>query len=61
MRMKTMKWVDRWVGNNEFNRYVDRDKVPPLLGEERNGETYYVNMRPLMLNHWLEQVEAYRR
>jgi asparagine synthase (glutamine-hydrolysing) len=45
-------WVDRFEAVPELERYVRRDRIPPVHGEKRPGVTW-VNLRPLSLNFWL--------
>jgi asparagine synthase (glutamine-hydrolysing) len=45
-------WVDRFEPTPELKRYVDRNRIPEVLGE-KDVWNAWVNLRPLSLNLWL--------
>ena len=48
--------LDHWGADPALERYVDRSKVPGLGRGASDPAANYVNLRPLMLNDWLEQI-----
>ena len=48
--------LDHWGADPALERYVDRSKVPGLSRGAGDPAANYVNLRPLMLNDWLEQI-----
>ena len=47
--------VDQFEPAAQLARYVDRDAVPPVVGEE-DLDAAWMNIRPLSLNHWLQDL-----
>lgn len=50
-------WVDEWQPCPALEPYVLRERVPPVRGAAVKPADAYVNMRPLMLNHWLKHFD----
>jgi len=48
-------WIDRFDAAPGLERYVVRDRIPPVF-HERDSWTAYTNLRPLCLNYWLQSV-----
>ncbi|HET6145790.1 MAG TPA: asparagine synthase-related protein [Candidatus Acidoferrales bacterium] len=49
------QWVDRFEPEARLHKYVDRNKIPAVVGE-RNSLQQWVNLRPLSLNLWLQSL-----
>jgi asparagine synthase (glutamine-hydrolysing) len=54
------RWVDRFVPTPELSCYVNRPAVPPLAGETDLGRIW-THLRPLSLQFWLRNRNAFRR
>jgi asparagine synthase (glutamine-hydrolysing) len=52
LRSNKSSWIDQFEPVEELNYYVDRRKIPPLLGETDRA-AISTNLRPLSLNYWL--------
>jgi asparagine synthase (glutamine-hydrolysing) len=50
-------WMDQFKPGPTLNRYVRRERVPPVCGEKQSWAAW-VNLRPLSLNSWLERCEG---
>jgi asparagine synthase (glutamine-hydrolysing) len=50
-------WVDSYEAVPELSQYVDRNRIPKVLGE-RDAWTAWIHLRPLSLNSWLRSKEA---
>jgi asparagine synthase (glutamine-hydrolysing) len=50
-------WVDGWTAGGEIETYVQAMRIPALRGAESSGGEAYVNLRPLLLERWLEATE----
>lgn len=50
-------WVDTWQPCPALEPYVLRERVPSVRRAEVKPANAYVNMRPLLLNHWLSHLE----
>jgi asparagine synthase (glutamine-hydrolysing) len=50
--------LDDWRADPALERYVDRAKVPGLGRSVSDPVAHYVNLRPLLLNDWLEQIRG---
>jgi asparagine synthase (glutamine-hydrolysing) len=46
-------WVDEFEPVAELRNYVDRKRIPRLLGE-RDITQFWINIRPICLNLWLQ-------
>lgn len=57
LRAPSSAWVDDWAPVAALRRYVDRKRVPRLIGEA-DSHAIWTNVRPLCLNHWLTSVDA---
>jgi len=53
------QWVDDWQSSPALLQYVDREKIPQLVGGSCDPAASYVNVRPLLLQRWLEGVGRY--
>ena len=47
------RWVDAWKPLRELASYTDWSKIPPLDRVGGDALASYVNLRPLLLDHWL--------
>lgn len=54
LKLPDTQWVDQWQPLPELLQYVDRSKIPRLAGGSCEPVASYVNLRPLMLNRWLQ-------
>lgn len=52
------QWVDHWKPRPELHQYVERTKIPSLTGKNYDPSAAYVNLRPLILNKWLENLKG---
>jgi asparagine synthase (glutamine-hydrolysing) len=50
-------WVDEFNPVPALLKYVKREAIPPLLGEKRANHLW-LNIRPLSLNYWLQDLKA---
>jgi asparagine synthase (glutamine-hydrolysing) len=50
-------WVDSFEPVPELGHYVDRRRIPKVLGE-RDSWTAWIHLRPLSLNFWLRSKAA---
>ena len=55
VREQQPAWVDGFVACDEASKYIDRSKVPPILGERDEGLAL-MNLRPLSLDLWLRRM-----
>lgn len=55
LRQPDAQWVDNFDATPELTKYVDRDAVPQVAGEEDPNETW-MNLHPLSLNFWLRNL-----
>ncbi len=58
LRQRGMEWVDRFEPTSEVARYVNRDAIPRVLGEQNRDEAW-TNLRPLSLNYWLQNLREF--
>jgi len=56
LKLPNSQWVDEWQPLPELLEYVERDNIPNLAGGRCEPTTSYVNLRPIMLNRWLQNV-----
>lgn len=55
MVLPESEWLDSWQPSERTQRYVDTRRIPKVAGQNFvSMEHSAVNMRPLMLNLWLE-------
>ncbi|MDX2163484.1 MAG: asparagine synthase-related protein [bacterium] len=56
LRQPGVEWIDHWEAVPELARYVRREAVPSIVGHplKPNPPNQFVNIRPLLLNHWLK-------
>ena len=52
------QWVDHFEPEPALGRYVDRNRVPPVVGEKDYYQRW-INLRPLSLNLWLQTREPF--
>jgi asparagine synthase (glutamine-hydrolysing) len=54
-------WIDRFSLAPELAQYIDRDRVPPVAGED-DSDSLSINLRPFTLNYWLKHaaLEEYK-
>ena len=50
-------WVDSYEAVPELRQYVDRSRIPKVLGE-RDAWTAWIHLRPLSLNCWLRSKDS---
>ena len=55
LKQPSSSWVDHWKAAPELHHYVRRERIPPVSGNVRPSEAY-LNMRPLLLNNWIYQL-----
>jgi asparagine synthase (glutamine-hydrolysing) len=48
-------WIDHFEAAPGLERYVARDRIPPVC-KESDSFSAYINLRPLSLNYWLQRV-----
>lgn len=53
LRDRDARWVDDFDPTPELGKYVERDAVPKVFGEEDPNKAW-MNLRPLSLNYWLQ-------
>ncbi len=53
-RSGTRQWVDHFDPDPRLSKYVDRDAIPRVIGDEDSNRLWQ-NMRPLSLNYWFQQ------
>jgi hypothetical protein len=53
LRQPGHAWLDMFQPTAALERYVDRRAIPAVTGANADGRVY-VNLRPIMLNWWLE-------
>lgn len=54
LQLPDTQWIDEWQPRPELKRYVVRSKISRLAGGISEPLSSYVNLRPLLLNRWLE-------
>ena len=54
LQLPDTQWVDEWQPLSGLLQYVDRAEIPELAGGECEPISSYVNLRPMILNRWLE-------
>jgi asparagine synthase (glutamine-hydrolysing) len=59
LQREESRWIDRFVPTAELNRYVNRRAVPALAGETDLGRIW-THLRPLSLQFWLRNRNAFR-
>ena len=52
-RRRRERTVDDFAPSVELSRYVERSSIPRVAGE-KDSERLWLNVRPFMLNRWLE-------
>jgi asparagine synthase (glutamine-hydrolysing) len=57
LRRPESAWVDSFEAVPELNRFVERKRIPKVLGE-KDGWTAWVHLRPISLNFWLRSEGA---
>lgn len=57
LQREESRWVDQFVAFPALNRYVVREKIPPLFRESDPASTW-TNLRPISLNFWLQEARA---
>lgn len=50
-------WVDTWRPLPELAAYIDWQRIRPLASLGGDALTSYVNLRPLLLDHWLRALD----
>ncbi len=58
LQLPDSQWVDEWQPRSGFRQYIDRSKIPRLAGGICEPLSSYVNLRPLILNRWLEYING---
>lgn len=51
-------WLDSFEPAQRLATYVDRMAVPPVTGGAYDPRVSWLHLRPLMLNYWLESLDA---
>lgn len=55
LKQGEMKWVDEFHLMPSLSKYIVQESIPTLCGmTSPNGESW-INIRPISLNHWLQQ------
>jgi hypothetical protein len=54
LRLEESSWVDRFKAVPELDKYVVRERIPRLRGEQAS-DAILTNLRPLSLNYWLSR------
>jgi asparagine synthase (glutamine-hydrolysing) len=52
LRRPAARWVDRFEPVPALRAYVNRDRVPPVYGDD-DWTSVWTSLRPLCLNYWL--------
>jgi len=50
-------WVDRFQPTPGLAKYVHRDRIPPVAGEQ-DSNRLWMNLRPFSLNNWLQSISS---
>lgn len=59
LKQPGLDWVDKWEPVPALAAFVDRAKVPAVVGADAPGNPYaYVHLRALALNQWLAHYQA---
>jgi len=52
-------WVDSWKARPELEHYIRREEIPSVLhGQPGNEDEDYINLRPLILNSWIDGIKS---
>ncbi|MDA3971872.1 MAG: asparagine synthase-related protein [Desulfobulbaceae bacterium] len=55
LQLPDIQWIiDEWQPLPELKQYVERSKIPKLVEGAREPRSSSVNLRPLILNKWLQ-------
>lgn len=54
LKLPEPHWREGWQPHPDLAAYVDRRLVPPLADRRRHPASTYADLRPLILNRWLE-------
>ncbi|MFB2935997.1 asparagine synthase-related protein [Aerosakkonemataceae cyanobacterium BLCC-F154] len=57
LKQSNSEWIDRWKITPEMSKYVVRDAVPKIAEKEDYSNEVWLNLRPLSLAHWLQQLK----
>lgn len=49
-------WVKHWHPSPELSAYVEQTRIPEIVMEPWDGVAAYINLRPLLLDTWIQQV-----
>ena len=61
LKLPETEWVDEWQSLPELQQYVERSRIPRLVEGSCEPVSSYVNLRPLILNRWLEYATGMKR
>jgi len=56
MKQPENSWVDNWKPAPLLSAYVNHKRIPPIRQDPWDAIAAYVNLRPLILNTWLDQI-----
>ncbi|MBP0014559.1 MAG: asparagine synthetase B [Roseofilum sp. SBFL] len=56
LQQSRMKWVDEFDPISELSLYINHGVIPNLCGKEAQTSEAWINLRPISLNYWLEQL-----
>ena len=48
------EWIDRWSPEARLERFVRREMIPRLWGENAPISRAFVHLRPILTGHWME-------
>lgn len=53
LKQPESQWIDNFKSNDSLARYVDRNRIPLVVGE-KDYQQRWLNLRPISLNFWLQ-------
>lgn len=56
LQQTEMKWIEQFVPTPELSWYISRELIPPLCGMTGQQGEAWIDIRPISLNHWLQQL-----
>lgn len=56
LNLSSSQWIDQWQPVPEIEPYINRGAVPKIINNTCDSEEQAINLRPLQLNIWLENL-----